>query len=788
MADVGLLHTRRPAVLRRHVLSPRGTPRHAVLPPCGRGARRSLGATNGTQVLAQADASVDAVRKEMRLAESMHETKPRGCRGWRVPASARRIARRPAPAADALIEMVVSLRGFDPSGVASARRRSSPVPPWSSCASAARVGTTPEPSKRDQMAVPRWTRWPPAGSTTISSGGFCRYSTDARWLVPHFEKMLTDQALLARAYLHAWQDDGQGRLPRRGHRDPGFRPPGPLDARRRASTPPSTPTPAASKAAHATFTLGELVDLLPPATRANRRPNGTGSPRRATGRAAPSRSGRSGHLCARPPEIEEARALLAAARTRRVQPARDEKVLTEWNAMAVATLAEVAVATGNTRYGRGPRRSGSSSWSSMYDDGRLMRSWQGGRARHLAVAADHAWLVEACVRLSEMDRQGALWRARGRPGGAKLLDLFWDEESGGFFTTGTTPKPLIVRPKEFLDGALPSTNSIAVPALLRVNALGRRCATRDGRRAHGLGGRARCSSGTPGRCADLVAALPMLDRSPGDRDHRRPARPPGRSVPTLAARRRRGLGRGRRLGPLFDGPARRRPPTCAAGRACHAPADDPPTLGAARRSADDRGSDGSGTGTDGIERGIWLSAERTRDDAADDPILTRGAGTDEARPQGRRPERHPAVDELPTDPARLLRRSARRREWIPTAGGSTLHLLVLSSTLEDTTVVDLATRTVIRVRVPWPEDHDPDITAFDVVEVTLADGPRTRRPGAARGDDGGGPAPARRDAAGPSPAQAAPAHGRVPGRARSSGFPGRPPPTGSSVASGPRSH
>ncbi len=75
------------------------------------------------------------------------------------------------------------------------------------------------------------------------------------------------------------------------------------------------------------------------------------------------------------------------------------------------------------------------------------------------------------------------------------------------------------------------------------------------------------------------------------------------------------------------------------------------------------------------------------------------------------------------DPARLLRRSAHRTERVPTAGGSTLHLLVLSSTTEDTTVVDLATRTVMRVRVPWPEGHEPDISTFDVVEVTLADDP-----------------------------------------------------------------
>jgi hypothetical protein len=76
-----------------------------------------------------------------------------------------------------------------------------------------------------------------------------------------------------------------------------------------------------------------------------------------------------------------------------------------------------------------------------------------------------------------------------------------------------------------------------------------------------------------------------------------------------------------------------------------------------------------------------------------------------------------------TTPTRLARRSARRKERVPTAAGSTLHLLVLSSTVEDTTVVDLATRTVMRVRVPWPEGHEPDIERFDVVEVTLAEDP-----------------------------------------------------------------
>ena len=101
-----------------------------------------------------------------------------------------------------------------------------------------------------------------------------------------------------------------------------------------------------------------------------------------------------------------------------------------------------------------------------------------------------------------------------------------------------------------------------------------------------------------------------------------------------------------------------------------------------------------------------------------------GAGTDvehtDHQEAGGDTARAPAT---PTSPSRLVRRSARRKERVPTAGGSTLHLLVLSSTLEDTTVVDLATRTVMRVRVPWPEGHEPDISTFDVVEVTLADDP-----------------------------------------------------------------
>jgi hypothetical protein len=120
----------------------------------------------------------------------------------------------------------------------------------------------------------------------------------------------------------------------------------------------------------------------------------------------------------------------------------------------------------------------------------------------------------------------------------------------------------------------------------------------------------------------------------------------------------------------------------------------------------------------GEERSATVRVDAAEEDAtpAYDFLRTDGDGEDGGAVGRRRPD-------TPSNPSRLLRRSARRSERVPTAGGSTLHLLVLSSTLEDTTVVDLATRTVMRIRVPWPEGHEPDIGSFDVVEVTLAEDP-----------------------------------------------------------------
>jgi uncharacterized protein YyaL (SSP411 family) len=299
-------------------------------------------------------------------------------------------------------------------------------------------------------------------------GGFCRYSTDARWLVPHFEKMLTDQALLARAYLHAWQETRNAEYLAVATETLDF-------VLRDLSTPEGAlfssfdADAGAVEGGHATFTMTELRRILPPELVAPAAewygitPQGNWE-----GRSIPVRPVGAPHT--RPAEIEQARVLLAAARSERTQPARDEKVLAEWNAMTAATLAEVASATGNDHYGDRAEEILEFLLAAMYTDGRLMRSWQGGRSRHLAVAADYAWLTDACVRLSEWTGR-SVWRERAVSVANDMIDLFFDQRAGGFFTTGRDAEHLVVRPKEFLDGALPATNSVAVTALLRASAL-----------------------------------------------------------------------------------------------------------------------------------------------------------------------------------------------------------------------------------------------------------------------------------------------------------------------------
>jgi hypothetical protein len=175
-------------------------------------------------------------------------------------------------------------------------------------------------------------------------------------------------------------------------------------------------------------------------------------------------------------------------------------------------LAEAAAATGERRWGTAAVRICDLLFdSSRRADGRWLRSRQKGTARHLAFASDYAWLLEACTRLGELTGE-ARWTERARQSADALIDVFLDERDGrsAFYSTGHDADPLVVRPKEFNDGAVPSPNAVAVNALLRLGAL-----TGDARLS-GVAERVLATASTlleesPLALADLVPALGLAE-------------------------------------------------------------------------------------------------------------------------------------------------------------------------------------------------------------------------------------------------------------------------------------
>jgi len=187
----------------------------------------------------------------------------------------------------------------------------------------------------------------------------------------------------------------------------------------------------------------------------------------------------------RPPEVEQARRALFEARTRRVRPGLDDKVVTEWNAMFTATLAEAGAAFGRDEWVKGAAATAEFLLGHLRrDDGRWLRAWHPtAGARHLAYAADYAHLVDAFTRLAEATGE-ARWIVEARAAADALLALFWDDEEGGVFTAGHDAEALLVRTKDVHDGATPSANSVTALALARLGALTGHQAYTDA--AHGV--------------------------------------------------------------------------------------------------------------------------------------------------------------------------------------------------------------------------------------------------------------------------------------------------------------
>ncbi len=303
-------------------------------------------------------------------------------------------------------------------------------------------------------------------------GGFARYATDAQWLVPHFEKMLYDQAGLLRAFLHGWQVTG----------DPRYREvvDGIVTYVTRDLTGPEGGVYSAEDA-DSEGVEGKFYVWTPEQVAgAVGADPADGATVAAWFDVTPGGNFEGATILRRPlgaplsgdPVVEEGRRRMLAARTRRVRPGLDDKVLCEWNAMYASALAEAAAACGSTAWATAAVGIGEFLCARMVDDrGRWLRSWQrDGGARHLAYAADHAWLVDCFTRLSELTGE-AVWLARAQDAADALLARFADAVDGGFFTTASDGEQLIVRTKDVFDGATPSANAVAALALARLGAL-----------------------------------------------------------------------------------------------------------------------------------------------------------------------------------------------------------------------------------------------------------------------------------------------------------------------------
>ncbi len=297
-------------------------------------------------------------------------------------------------------------------------------------------------------------------------GGFARYSVDARWQIPHFEKMLYDNALLARAYLHAFQVSGEPFFARVWTETLDWA----LRDLRQEEGGFASALDADSEGEEGRFyvwTPDELRsalgdDALAEAALAHF--GMTGAPN-FEGSWAPVRA------TSDPERLDEIKARLREQRERRVWPALDDKRLTAWNALMISALADAGAALARPDYRDAAVACAEFVWRDMRDaDGRLLRSFNRGQARLGAYLEDHAFLLEAFLTLYETTFDPR-WFAAARELADTMLARFHDAERGGFFATADDHEELIARRKELEDAPIPAGGSAAAFGLLRLAAL-----------------------------------------------------------------------------------------------------------------------------------------------------------------------------------------------------------------------------------------------------------------------------------------------------------------------------
>jgi uncharacterized protein YyaL (SSP411 family) len=304
-------------------------------------------------------------------------------------------------------------------------------------------------------------------------GGFARYSVDASWLVPHFEKMLYDNALLARAYLHGFQAQGHERWRRVAERTLDWA----LREMRGDEGGFYSALDADSEGEEGRFyvwTREELVAALGEAGLQDETDailDHWGVTERGNFEGKNILFVPGGPEASEPPGLEKAREVLYGIRSERVWPGLDDKRVLSWNALMIAALADAGAVLGRQEYLDAAVRAAEFVTSEMRDpQGRLLRTWKGGEARLNAYLEDHAYLIDALLALYEATFD-VRWFDAARETADAMVERFADPERGGFFTTSHDHEELIARRKDAEDHPIPSGNSAAAYALLRLSAL-----------------------------------------------------------------------------------------------------------------------------------------------------------------------------------------------------------------------------------------------------------------------------------------------------------------------------
>lgn len=310
-------------------------------------------------------------------------------------------------------------------------------------------------------------------------GGFHRYSVDDRWLIPHFEKMLYDNALLSRTYFEAYQATEKGRYRQVGEEI--------LNYVLREMTSPQggfySTQDADSEGKEGKFyvwTRDQIKDLLGKeggtafSAYYGVTPHGNFEEGESVLHIDSTFEKVSESYGISMPDLkslmEEGRSRLFAERERRIKPGRDEKILTSWNGLMISGFVDGYKVTGNKKYLNGAKKAARFILQEMRRDGSLMRVFHRGKCQVKGYSDDYAFLIQALIDLYEATFE-IDWVKEANDLNERMVHQFWDDQNGGFFFSGRENESLIAQSKSPYDNAIPSSNSVEVFNLLRLGYL-----------------------------------------------------------------------------------------------------------------------------------------------------------------------------------------------------------------------------------------------------------------------------------------------------------------------------